>query len=324
MSGHHPIRVLEKTFMHTDLPAQITKETAEQYAISKRTLHLSASTLKSEIDVYLFAGGFLYIPSPLKSVAKKQIVSSVLTQVLYPPYRNSLDRALDLTDIDLYAEFQKKTPSLAVQMLNDPVANVKLKQDPYAPPEIKEAAANGIFIIDPISLIKKIRWSSLGIYYDWERKMYDRTINNPFPEILLQACQDISTFICQVPDFVPETAVVNYYQKKDRIMSHIDRYEEDMTKPLISFSFGASCIFVLGKKEKESSEVSSFLLQDGDIAILIGDSREYLHGVPKILTENTGLSEYADEPYFPLINESRINISIRQAFKHPSPPPSKI
>ncbi|KAI5171286.1 alkylated DNA repair protein alkB-like protein 1 [Nematocida sp. LUAm3] len=310
---NHPIREIEKQHMHGDIPAQITKETAENFCIEKRSLKINSKTLNEEITVYLFEGNFLYIPNPLKKHVKIKIVEDILTTSLYHPYRNSIDRALHVEEINLYDSFLKKQEIVSVRKVSNPIANVRIRQDPYQP-----KMESDVVEIDPLSLIKKIRWSSLGIYYDWEVKAYDRSIFHSFPELLEQASKEIAEVICKEKDFYPETAVINYYQKKDRIMSHIDRYEEDMSKPLISFSFGASCIFVLGRREKEDTRVNTFLLEDGDIAILFKESREFLHGVPKILDSNAGEALYKPFSYFPLISHSRINVSVRQAFKHPA------
>lgn len=316
VGGSFPLRALEKKYMHTDALPQINPDNACSYAVSKRILNTESSILQRTITIYEFEGGLLYIPSPLVSALRKRIVELVLTQLLYLPYRNSLDRAIDLTGTDIYKEFKEGTKSVSVPMHPSPKAIIRVKQDPYASEEVKQAYLNQMIIAAPVDLIKKIRWSSIGVYYDWEKKAYDTSVFMPFPGEILSACKEIASLICNTDSFTPETAVINYYQSKDRIMSHTDRYEEDMTKPLISFSFGCSCAFVVGKKEKESPDVSSFLLQDGDIVILNGRSREYMHGVPRIYKENKGEQDYLSETYFPLIQHSRINISVRQAFKH--------
>ncbi|KAI5180406.1 alkylated DNA repair protein alkB-like protein 1 [Nematocida sp. AWRm80] len=308
------LREIEKKHIHTEEQPEINSTNAHKYCLKHETLSFSSSFFKDKIDVYHFEGDFIYIPAPLKSSVKEEIVSLVLTKLLYPPYRNSIDRALNITEIDIYNAF--RTDSIVkVRMKDNPEVGIKLKQDPYAPPP-KVPLEEGCYLIRGIDLIKKIRWSSIGIYYDWEKKAYDKTIIAEIPPVINDISKEISSKICKIPNYIPETAVINYYQKKDRIMAHIDRYEEDMSKPLISYSFGCSCVFVLGKKSKTDPRVSTFLLQDGDIAILLNDSREYLHGVPKILKENTGTEEYSSQEYFPLISESRINISIRQAFKY--------
>ncbi|KAI5147439.1 alkylated DNA repair protein alkB-like protein 1 [Nematocida ausubeli] len=309
------LREVEKYHMHSEAMPTINSENAHIYCTRQENIATESKLLKETVVAYYFKGGFIFIPNPLRQEVKGRIAKEVLTKLLYPPYRNSIDRALDLSDLDLYSAYLQKS-EVSVKMYDNPIAKIKIKQDPYATPSEKESfISTGIVKMNPEELIKKIRWSSIGIYYDWEIKAYNREIVAQIPEVIDQACKDISRDICKV-NFIPETAVINYYQKKDRIMSHVDRYEEDMSKPLISFSFGASCVFVLGKKEREDSSVDTFLLEDGDIAILIGESREYFHGVPKILNSNKGLEDYKKEEFFSLISESRINISVRQAYKY--------
>ncbi|KAH9386928.1 alkylated DNA repair protein alkB-like protein 1 [Nematocida major] len=312
--GLNKLREAEKMHMHSEERPRINGENAHIYCLREEKLHLKSKFLKETVTVYHFSGGFMFIPNPLVKGVKNTIAEAVLTQFLYPPYRNSIDRSLEIEGTDLYGAYLKKS-EITVKMSPNPVANIKIRQNPYASQEEKDAYASGYVKMPAEEIIKKIRWASLGIYYDWEEKAYAQKAVSPMPRVVDEVCQEISQEICRVR-FVPETAVVNYYQKKDRIMSHIDRYEEDMTKPLISFSFGCSCVFVLGRKTREDPEVDTFLLQDGDIAVLIGDSREYFHGVPKIFEENTGREEYADFPFYSLISHSRINISVRQAYKH--------
>ncbi|OAG29469.1 alkylated DNA repair protein alkB -like 1 [Nematocida displodere] len=311
----HPLRDVEKLFIHTNAAPEITRHNAEKYCLAMQKVSLKSSILNDTVTIYRFEGDFLFIPSPLKVSAKKAVVKDVLTRLLYPPYRNSLDRSLKIDHLNIYQAYQEGT-TLTIPIYEDPTTNIKLRQDPYAPQSVKDAFAQGIALIEPLELIKKIRWSSLGIYYDWEKKAYDGSVSNPIPKLLAEACQEISSKLCQVDSFFPETAMVNYYQQKDRIMAHTDRNEEDMTKPLISFSFGCSAVFIVGKKEKEDANISTFLLEDGDIAVLLNDSREYFHGVPKILPDNAGEEDYRGEEYHPLIAGSRINISVRQAFRH--------
>ncbi|EIJ89624.1 uncharacterized protein NEPG_00841 [Nematocida parisii ERTm1] len=309
------LREVEKYHMHSEALPTINSKNAHTFCQSQEQITTNSKFLKDTVTAYYFKGGFIFIPNPLRKEVKREITKEVLTKLLYPPYRNSIDRSLEIEDLDIYGAYLQNK-EISVKMYDSPVAKIKIKQNPYAPPEEKESFLNtGIVKISPIELIKKIRWSSIGIYYDWEIKAYNKEITSKIPDVIDQVCMDISQEICKV-SFIPETAVINYYQKKDRIMSHIDRYEEDMSKPLISFSFGASCVFVLGTKEREDPSVDTFLLEDGDIAILIGDSREYFHGVPKILSLNKGLEDYKNEEFFSLISDSRINISVRQAYKY--------
>ncbi|KAI5188591.1 alkylated DNA repair protein alkB-like protein 1 [Nematocida sp. AWRm77] len=317
--GEHYIREVEKMHMHTDTLPTVNSENAHLHCTEIRTIETTSPSLKKKITVYLFEGNLAFIPSPLRAETKKEIVGETFTKLLYPPYKNSIDRALDLSGIDLYKSFCDGTEYVFPKMAESPKTNIHIKQNPYVSEsekkEVQEALARGEVKISPSDLIKKIRWSSLGIYYDWEKKAYDPTVGLPMPACIERVCQDIAKEVCSTDTFRAETAIVNYYQKKDRIMTHVDRYEEDMEKPLISFSFGCSAVFVVGKQEKDDPRVTTFLLQDGDVVILQNESRKYLHGIPKILSENTGDKEYQHTPYYPLISDSRINISVRQAYK---------
>lgn len=312
------LRAVEKEHMHTCKPPKINLENARFYCKSHAVYRLDSEVFVEEFAVYRFDGDLLYIPNPLKQQVKREIVHLALSTLLYPPYRTSIDRALDVEGLDLFSAYTEKVGRVMVKRREHAVAQMKFRKDPYSrDPEADAAAGAGVLAIDPLSLIQKIRWSSLGIYYDWEAKAYDRSIDAGIPKIIRDACLAVSREICQIDSFVPQTAIVNYYQQKDRIMSHVDRYEEDMAKPLVSFSFGCSAVFVVGGRDRDDPGVHTFLLQDGDIVVLLNESRYFHHGVPKILEENKG--SY-DPVFADLIGRSRINISVRQIYKPPGMP----
>jgi DNA alkylation damage repair protein AlkB len=306
------IRQVEKEHMHSNKAPEINARNAAQRCMSVEKHRPGSDTFKEEVTVYRFDGDFLYIPNPLREGVRREMVHLVLSKLLYPPYRTSLDRALHLEEIDLFEAYRARKKSVLVRKKERAVAVVRFKKDPYAAESEAATKENeNTLEIDPLSLIKKIRWSSLGIYYNWEVKAYQKETDMGIPEVIKNACLEISSKICGIEGFSPQTAIINYYQKKDRIMSHVDRYEEDMTKPLISFSLGASAVFVVGGRKPDDA-ARTFLLEDGDVVVLLNESRYFYHGVPKILEENRG--EY-DPLFEELIGSSRINISVRQIHK---------
>ncbi|KAG0373345.1 hypothetical protein BGX24_011829 [Mortierella sp. AD032] len=188
-------------------------------------------------------------------------------------------------------------------------------------------------ILPPAQLIRKMRWITLGYQYHWPSKTYHFDQNAPFPKELcilskavVAAVEDKESFEYPYPaeDFVAEAGVINYYQLKDRLMGHVDRSELNKHAPLVSFSFGHSCIYLLGGPTREQSP-TPILLQSGDILVMTGPCRSAFHGVPRIIEDtlpdylqsNPSDSEW--EIYADYLAEARINLNIRQVY-----PPKEI
>ena len=75
---------------------------------------------------------------------------------------------------------------------------------------------------------------------------------------------------------------MNYYHMDSTLSGHTDHSEKDLSRPLLSLSFGQSAIFLIGGPTKQTRP-KALLLNSGDIVIMSGDSRLAYHGVPKIL-----------------------------------------
>ncbi|KAG0056978.1 hypothetical protein BGZ83_002585 [Gryganskiella cystojenkinii] len=201
-------------------------------------------------------------------------------------------------------------------------------------PKIDPEPSSQVPILPPAQLIRKMRWITLGYQYHWPSKTYHFDQNAPFPEELcvlskavVAAVESVagpgSPWYYAAEEFVAEAGVVNYYQLKDRLMGHVDRSELNKDAPLVSFSFGHSCIYLLGGPTREKAP-TPILLQSGDILVMTGPCRAAFHGVPRII-ENT-LPDYLqtrpDDPewdiYAEYLSEARINLNIRQVY-----PPKK-
>lgn len=71
------------------------------------------------------------------------------------------------------------------------------------------------------------------------------------------------------------------------LSGHTDHSEKDLSRPLLSLSFGQSAIFLIGGPTKQVRP-KALLLNSGDIVIMAGQSRLAFHGVPKILPHYQG------------------------------------
>ncbi len=63
---------------------------------------------------------------------------------------------------------------------------------------------------------------------------------------------------------------------------HLDDGEPDQEHPILSFSLGLSCIFLIGGESKDQKPLA-IRLDSGDLVIMAGRSRRCNHGVPKVL-----------------------------------------
>ncbi|KAG0211189.1 hypothetical protein BGX28_008369 [Mortierella sp. GBA30] len=181
-------------------------------------------------------------------------------------------------------------------------------------------------ILPPAQLLRKMRWITLGYQYHWPSKTYHFDQNAPFPQELsvlskavVEAVEGVGSYPYSSKDFVAEAGVVNYYQLKDRLMGHVDRSELNKDAPLVSFSFGHSCIYLLGGPTREKSP-TPVLLQSGDILVMTGPCRSAFHGVPRIIegTLPAYLQSRPEDPewdiYADYLAEARINLNIRQVY----------
>ncbi|KAK1271065.1 Alpha-ketoglutarate-dependent dioxygenase alkB [Acorus gramineus] len=171
-------------------------------------------------------------------------------------------------------------------------------------------------------LLRKLRWTTLGLQFDWSKRNYDVSFpHNKIPdELCLLAKKMAAPAMPLEEEFRPEAAIVNYFGPSDMLGGHLDDMEADWSKPIVSISLGCKAMFLLGGKSRNDSPIAMFL-RSGDIVLMAGQARECYHGVPRIFTdednadvshitsqfsckEDLCLSEY--------IRTSRININIRQ------------
>lgn len=63
---------------------------------------------------------------------------------------------------------------------------------------------------------------------------------------------------------------------------HVDDAEQAMHKPILSFSLGSSCVFLIGTRTRADAP-RSILLRSGDALLMAGHSRYCYHAVPRII-----------------------------------------
>lgn len=150
-----------------------------------------------------------------------------------------------------------------------------------------------------------VRMSNCGSH-GWvsDRKGYRYTAlhpvtQRPWPEIpravleLWRATTGVS--------YDPEACLINYYGADARLGLHRDEDEEAREAPILSVSLGDTAVFRLGGPERRSP-TRSVRLGSGDLVVLEGPSRNWFHGVDRILSGTSRL----------LTEGGRFNLTLRR------------
>lgn len=99
-----------------------------------------------------------------------------------------------------------------------------------------------------------------------------------------------------------DSAIINWYDVDASLGWHRDQSEHDTSLPIVTISLGDSCSWAV--RQHAEDPVSRCRLETGDVTLLAGQSRSYLHTVERIIPA----------PLFsPLRTRGRISITIRVA-----------
>uniref|UniRef100_UPI0037E77E13 nucleic acid dioxygenase ALKBH1 n=1 Tax=Semicossyphus pulcher TaxID=241346 RepID=UPI0037E77E13 len=186
---------------------------------------------------------------------------------------------------------------------------------------------------EPKTLLEKLRWVTLGYHYNWDTKTYSANHHTPFPADLHSLSSQV-TAACGFPGFNAEAGILNYYRSDSSLGIHVDESELDHSRPLLSFSFGQSAIFLLGGICRQDPPTAMYM-HSGDMMVMSGQSRLLYHAVPRILPPPQGHSSVEMEGCSPVsslqdgsvvepvteedwavcssyIQSSRVNVTVRQ------------
>jgi len=163
-----------------------------------------------------------------------------------------------------------------------------------------------------LSLMSDLRWATVGYHFQWTRRQYVEDKRGVFPEDLAQLCENFAGQLGY--KMTAEAATINFYPDPRYLMGgHIDDAERDMSKPIVSVSFGNTVIFLIGGRSREDPPVALYI-RSGDIVLMGGESRFCYHGVPRMI-ENSA-PEFFNESNSPdeirYAHASRINVNARQ------------
>lgn len=139
---------------------------------------------------------------------------------------------------------------------------------------------------EPKTPLDRLRWVTLGYHYNWDTKTYSANNHSPFPSDLHSlSCQ--ITAACGFLGFNAEAGILNYYRSDSSLGIHVDESELDHSRPLLSFSFGQSAIFLLGGTRRKDP-VTAMYMHSGDVMVMSGQSRLLYHAVPRIVPAPKG------------------------------------
>lgn len=139
---------------------------------------------------------------------------------------------------------------------------------------------------EPKTLLEKLRWVTLGYHYDWNSKTYSPEHYTPFPKELQSLSHKVAA-ACGFSEFDAEAGILNYYRSDSSLGIHVDESELDHTRPLLSYSFGQTAVFLLGGTKREDRPTALFM-HSGDIMVMSGPSRLHYHAVPCIVPSPAG------------------------------------
>ncbi|XP_050373232.1 alpha-ketoglutarate-dependent dioxygenase alkB [Argentina anserina] len=271
--------------------------------------------------------GFYFIPEALTIEQQCQWIKESLTSFPQPPNRTNHNAFYGPIN-DLFIAAKERKMLVAEENSNfecNPSISVKDAQS-WKFFEEHEALSKGNSCksISASVLLRKLRWSTLGLQFDWSKRNYDISLpHKKIPDTLCQLAKKLAAPAMPLgEDFKPEAAIVNYFGLGDMLGGHLDDMEADWSKPIVSMSLGCKAIFLLGGKLKEDPPLAMFL-RSGDVVLMAGEARECFHGVPRIFTDSENadivpleqqLSHEDDSSLLEYIQTSRININIRQVF----------
>ncbi len=102
-------------------------------------------------------------------------------------------------------------------------------------------------------------------------------------------------------NFLPQSCLINFYSKGEKLGMHQDNTEKNLAAPIISISLGDTGIFVLGG-EHRNDETKQYIVQSGDVIVISGESRNFFHSFKGTVSNTSNL----------LKNGGRLNLTIRQ------------
>lgn len=174
-------------------------------------------------------------------------------------------------------------------------------------PLVRPKTPNGLDMRVRVTSAGRLGWVGDGAYRYTEAD----SRGNPWPPIPDEwlALADEVTGSLWLDEAVPgpphfpwDSAIINWYEPGASLGWHRDQSERDTTLPIVTISLGDACSWAV--REDDESPSTRTRLESGQITLLAGRARNYLHTVERIIPA----------PMFsPLKTRGRISITLRVA-----------
>lgn len=273
--------------------------------------------------------GFYFIPGALSVEEQCKWIRESLTCFPQPPNRTNHNAIYGpVHDLLVAAKegkvFVEESSSSCLESECTSVSNEDAHRWKFYEEDVAKSLGKTCKTVSASNLLRKLRWSTLGLQFEWSKRNYDVSLpHNKIPDALCQLAKRMAApAMHSGEEFQPEGAIVNYFGLGDTLGGHLDDMEKDWSKPIVSMSLGCKAIFLLGGKTRQDEPLAMFL-RSGDIVLMAGEARECFHGVPRIFTdkENAEISPLEEQflhgddvCFLEYIRTSRININIRQVY----------
>ncbi|KAJ1740501.1 hypothetical protein LPJ79_001891 [Coemansia sp. RSA 1821] len=228
--------------------------------------------------------GLIIIPNPFTNEAQRWIARKCLCDCTRPPNRTNLDPFFDLPSTSLFT--LAATNSDAEQLGDECRVSSRVNTGTIDPdvtmPKDQFYSQPAL----PADLLERLRWCTLGWQYNWTTKLYDLGASEFDNELddLMRSLAAAVTMPRGESQFVSQAGIINYYDERTTMAGHVDKTEENMDAPLISFSIGLTCVYLIGGCTRDT-EPTPILLRSGDVLAMCGESRMAFHGVPRVLAD---------------------------------------
>ena len=252
--------------------------------------------------------GFVYVPQALSPSFQIQLAYLALTQYCHAPYArtNLLGDFCKTTSTDSSSSSSSSSSPSHSNILWEQYKQGYKKAQPQQQRQQHDEEEEEEIKIDslsscytqPVLLLEKLSWSTLGYHYNWTDRQYTETNKSNIP-LILQALGYIfaATSTASSSSFTSSAIIINYYNSKSTMGGHQDNLEYDFTKPVVSISLGLSAIFLLGQQDsKDYGPVIPILVRPGDVLIMGGSSRLCFHGIAQIITSDMYSSSFSFPP----------------------------
>ncbi|RKO97715.1 hypothetical protein CXG81DRAFT_14667 [Caulochytrium protostelioides] len=244
--------------------------------------------------------GLIIIPNALTPSAQCYLAAASLEQWSREPNVSNLHAHWDVPDhgiwnaaqaqpdqiIPLKTDFPPSAPSSRSQPIKDGSLSVAAGYEASPSPSSVDLTA-----LSCSELMDRMRWSSLGMQYNWSRQEYYTDRVAPIPPLLVALTRAIVGATAHLTHYTadqwrPQGGIINFYGPHDALMAHQDRSEVNMTAPLVSLSLGQDAVFLMGSQTREDTP-TAFRVRSGDIILFGGPARLNFHGVPRIMARES-------------------------------------